>query len=530
MDATKGLVVLPFSGWSYDSADLQQRPAAHRVHRLVDRAPRGAAHTRGWVERGIFVENRLVSLCDLSLAVVDYTNHDAPIGDHRADAGAQRHHRAARRARPSPRSRATGGTTTSPGPRCALLPIAQRRGDHRRRATSRRVQRRRRQRAVFMNGNLAYVVTNVRVPAACDSYGPADRQAPTRQRRQPCYGARRAGAGRRSVERRRVCAARSSCRSIPGAGGAGAGGAASGTTGAAAPRWCRSAATRSPSVAGSRSTTRPTATTSTRNSSLWVVDLANPDAPATASVTITDDPDGWWGNMQVVGDTLYTGHYEWVDRPTDGGNYSDWTVRYYADRIDSDRSRAPAHRRQDQRARPPGRRLGRAIPSLLYTIDYRWDANIAKNDFDVVRVARQPGRSCSRRRRSTAGSGSTFVRGDAPTCRRSSTSTRNGGYAARRVQLHAIDLSEPVGAGRPGVAASAKGWGWLLDVEGDRAVVTSGWGAERRRHLSARRRTARRSSASSRARSAGGRTASRARTTRCYLSSGYWGVQKIDLQ
>ena len=60
MDATKGLVVLPFSGWDYDEP-VQQRAAAHRVRRGDDRH-RGAAKTHGWVERGIFVNNRLVSL------------------------------------------------------------------------------------------------------------------------------------------------------------------------------------------------------------------------------------------------------------------------------------------------------------------------------------------------------------------------------------------------------------------------------------------------------------------------------------
>ena len=34
----------------------------------------GTAKTHGWVERGIFVGNRLVSLSDLALSVVDYTD------------------------------------------------------------------------------------------------------------------------------------------------------------------------------------------------------------------------------------------------------------------------------------------------------------------------------------------------------------------------------------------------------------------------------------------------------------------------
>jgi len=50
---------------------LQQRPPARRVH-AHQRDHRGPARTKGWVERGIFVGNRLISLSDVSLAVIDY--------------------------------------------------------------------------------------------------------------------------------------------------------------------------------------------------------------------------------------------------------------------------------------------------------------------------------------------------------------------------------------------------------------------------------------------------------------------------
>ena len=48
-----------------------------------------------------------------------------------------------------------------------------------------------------------------------------------------------------------------------------------------------------------------------RSSDLFVVDLSNPDAPAVSSVVVTTDWNGWWGDMKVVNDTLYTTHYEW---------------------------------------------------------------------------------------------------------------------------------------------------------------------------------------------------------------------------
>ena len=76
-DDAKGLVVLPFSGWSpkfegYNNG-LQ---LIEFTSTSIQTA--GTAKTHGWVERGIFVKNRLVSLSDLALSVVDYTNKKTP--------------------------------------------------------------------------------------------------------------------------------------------------------------------------------------------------------------------------------------------------------------------------------------------------------------------------------------------------------------------------------------------------------------------------------------------------------------------
>jgi hypothetical protein len=77
MDATKGLVVLPFAGW-----DPTGRGYNNGLQ-LIEFTPStvttaGPAYTRGWVERGIFVGNRLLSLSDLSIASVDYTDPKTP--------------------------------------------------------------------------------------------------------------------------------------------------------------------------------------------------------------------------------------------------------------------------------------------------------------------------------------------------------------------------------------------------------------------------------------------------------------------
>ena len=72
-----GYVVLPFSGWDAAAGDYDNGV------QLIEYSPSkletaGAAYTKGWVERGIFVNNRIVSLTDLALAVVDYSNPLAP--------------------------------------------------------------------------------------------------------------------------------------------------------------------------------------------------------------------------------------------------------------------------------------------------------------------------------------------------------------------------------------------------------------------------------------------------------------------
>ncbi len=73
----EGLVVLPFSGW--DSSSYQYNNGLQLIEFTTSSiGTSGVAQSRGWVERGIFVKNRLVSLSDLSLAVIDYANHAQP--------------------------------------------------------------------------------------------------------------------------------------------------------------------------------------------------------------------------------------------------------------------------------------------------------------------------------------------------------------------------------------------------------------------------------------------------------------------
>jgi hypothetical protein len=78
---------------------------------------------------------------------------------------------------------------------------------------------------------------------------------------------------------------------------------------------------------------------------------------------------------------LYTTHYEWVDAPD---SRQGW-VRYYLDAVDlTDR----AHPRIGARVNVPGLLVGgdASDPSVVYTIDYRWNDGTSINDLDVLRI------------------------------------------------------------------------------------------------------------------------------------------------
>jgi hypothetical protein len=257
------------------------------------------------------------------------------------------------------------------------------------------------------------------------------------------------------------------------------------------------------------------------NSLLYVVDLSNPDAPNIASVTITTDPNGWWGNMQVVGSTLYTQHYEWIAAAS---GTSPGTVAYYLDRIDlSDRQNPVV----GDKINVPGFLVGgnENDPSILYTIDYSWTGSVTTNYFNAVRVS---GNTASLLSRLTlpGWAGSTFVRGN-----HAYLTTTGDYYVGTRgpsLQLHDIDISSS-GAISDNATPSTLGWGWLLDVQGDRALVTSGWGWDGLDIYQLSDGKAPQFKQFARTRGWWINSAARQESS-LYLSSGYWGVQKIDLK
>ena len=95
------------------------------------------------------------------------------------------------------------------------------------------------------------------------------------------------------------------------------------------------------------------------------------------------------------------------------------------------------------------------------------------------------------------------------------------------IELHAIDLRNP--AKPRDRIASERGWGWLLAVEGDRALVTSGWSGEAIDVYQLRDGRAPRFDQTIRTHGWWVNGVSRQDQT-LFLSSGYWGVQKVSLE
>jgi hypothetical protein len=201
------------------------------------------------------------------------------------------------------------------------------------------------------------------------------------------------------------------------------------------------------------------------------------------------------------------------------------TARYYLDRIDLG---DPKHPRIGSKINVPGALVGgsQSDPSVLYTIDYGWDSNTTRDFLDVVKI--YGNLAYLQSKTPIDGSvGNVIVRGNTAymTAQVYSDKLQPG---QPRMELHQIDLSNPtVPVDR--VASGPRGWGWLLDVEGDRAMVTSGWGGD---GLDIYRLSAKAGPAYDQfVRTRGWSVNSLARQgNQIFLASGYWGVQAVTLQ
>jgi hypothetical protein len=530
INSTNNLAVVPFSGWDDNSN------AYFNGVQLVSFSPTGlvssgTARTKGWVERGIFVKNRLISLSDQSLAVVDYTNPAAPQVTTEMTLA-----RNVINAQPQGSTIAElssdwyGYDLTSSEMR--VLPIANAAettdiGG----AVSATVPGVDAQ--LFQNGTLAYVVTDVQVPVPCNgNYGPSGTNGGCTTGTQQITVVDTSNGG--AVLRGSVQLPLLPYWSY---GGWGWGGfwyydwydgaevVQVGNDALAFRRWL-------PQYSVDPNTGYPIY--SDDLDALYVIDLSNPDAPTLASLTITADPTAWWGDMQAIGNTLYTAHYEWVNRPDPNsptGTIS-WT-KYYLDQIDlSDR----AHPQIGQKINVPGTLVGASSedPSVLYFADYNWNG---QNENDAIAVCQVSGGKCYLQSYTPLDGyvGSVIVQNDKAYMTVQEYDWMweggpNGGVQQQPyVELHQLDLTNPsVPVDRISTDPQNQ-WGWLLAVEGDSAVVTSGWGPVAVDIFQLSDTAAPAYQQTVRTLGWGANAIARQGNT-LYLASGYWGVQPITVQ
>ncbi|MDF3068054.1 MAG: hypothetical protein K0R38_3655 [Polyangiaceae bacterium] len=465
----EGLVVLPFSGW--DPSGYQYNNGLQLIEFTADAIKTsGTAKTTGWVERGIFVKNRLVSLSNLALSVVDYGSHAEPTVVAELTL-----------ARNVVNVKPIGGKNVAEvssdfwdndtnHSELRVLPLAEAE-ENVADATLASATIDGTNPTVFHDGDLSFVVSNVRREVACEGGSSAPEPGyPGKDVNLKCYSwtqeVQVVDTAGGSAELRGKIA-------LPNRGNSYYGGW--GWYGCGMYDWYYGSDVVQ--VDGNKLAFRrwePQYDAAggyvDARQSLFVVDAANPDAPSLASVVVTSEQNGWWGNLRAVGDQLYASHYEWEEEPRyDTGNYQPGRVRYYLDQVDLSDASQP---RIGRKINVPGFLVGGSEenPNVVYTMDYHWDGSAITNDLAVLEL--NGDRAYLKGHVAIPGnSGNVFVRGKTAYF---SAQTWDDERRTSSVQLYQVDLSDPQ---NPTVLPSkeTEGWGWLLGVEGDRAFVTSGW-------------------------------------------------------
>lgn len=515
LNAEKGIVALPFSSWggypSYESTNGLQ---------LIQFTPTtlttsGVARTKGYVERGVFVKDptgkdRLVSLSDLALSVVDYTNPATPKVTAELTL-----------ARNVVNARPNGATIAQLSSdwwdrdtrksELRVLPIADAEENRSLDAAVQSVSIDGTNAQVFHNGGLSYVVTT----KFDDKEGPYSGKS-TRGVQVVDYQ------GGKAVLRGKVDLPTDTGYGYYGYGG---------YYGCYWNDWWDDSSivqVGQNALAFRRAHYSYDYQTKSYSMEqrLYIVDITNPDAPALRSTLVTEHDDWWWGNVRAVGNDLYVTHYEWISNGTWNESTNTWkklpVVKYYLDKVDlSDRSNPKI----TERINVPGLLVGNSEtdPSLLYFADYRWWGNDQKDEISVAKIVGK--KAVFQGSVTLEGyTGSVFVRGNTAYL---SAVDYGDQYRTSKVKLHQIDLSNP----KKPVATSTSGkngWGWLLGVEGDRAVVTTGWGSG---GIDIYRLGKGAPAFDQFVRTRGWYTSSLSRQANTlFLSSGYWGVQTVTLQ
>ena len=510
-DSKQKLVVLPFGGWSNKSYEYTNGVQLIEYD-TGSITTRGAAKSKGWVERGIFVKNRVVSLSDQALTVVDHTDRANPKLTNELTL-----------ARNVVAAEPHGSTITqlstdwwgydNKQSELRVLPIDNAE-ENRTDPALAQVNIDGTDARVYRNGDLAYVVSMLYPTIPNQAWNPKPQiqvvdlanggavlkgkiQLPDEQNGYywgwwgGCWyydwydGSNAMQVGSDVLAFRRVH------------------------------YWYNAYEQKGYS-----------------ETKLYVVDLSDANAPKLASTTITPEQDGWWGNMRVVGDKLYTTHYEWIDKPLstpNGEPAKQYFVKYYLDQIDLSDRTSP---KVGKRINVPGMLVGASEtdPSILYFIDYRWygNGNDIHDELAVAKIVNDKAYLQSNIELD-GWVGRTIVRGNKAYMSAQDYAINKFGTAGKPVvKLHEIDLTDPANP----VDRSSKtkqGWGWLLEVQGDRAIITSGWGQAGIDIYRLNNGQAPVYDQFARTRGWWPEAITR-QNDDLFVSTGYWGVQKIGLK
>ncbi len=477
MDATRNLVVLPFSGWNNTGRGYVNGLQLIEFNR-DSMSTAGVARTRGWTERGIFVGTRLLSLSDLSLSVIDYSNRASPRVVNELTLA--RNIVAAHPMGDSIVEVSSDWWGHDTGSAVRVVPASDPDDEHLTPALS-EVQLEGSSARVYHNGNFAYVATIVDRSVPCSAATPGSTcTVPERRITVVDVSNPRAARVRGTITLPTPETAEGFYGYYGGwYGGWGWWGWYGWWEGESIVQVAPDLIAVRDSVPGyyavdaageASDMARPTPLPQ-----LHLINLANPDAPARSSLAVTPSRGSWWGNIRVSNGTLFVTHYDWLDRAGDHPR-----VRYFLDRVDvSDR----ANPRIAERINVPGFFVG-ASPDArtIYTINYRWESVSeggvetyrARNTFNALSVS--GGRAYLQDSIDIDGwMGQVFVSGSRAYFSTENSSSTGGVYRSS-VAMHALDLTNPRSI-IDRASASTRGWGWLLGIAGDRAVVSSGWGS-----------------------------------------------------
>jgi hypothetical protein len=193
---------------------------------------------------------------------------------------------------------------------------------------------------------------------------------------------------------------------------------------------------------------------------LRIVDLAKPDAPTAVDLAVKSAGIAWWGNLQVVGGSLYV---TIIPAGCATVTYGCLVHDYLVPVDVSD----PGHPSLGAPISVPGLLFGSAPgdPSTLYFSDYQWAAqNVYPEWVDAIDVCKLSGGSCTLEGKVNLATlmGAPFV--------------QNGLVYASVSSIDQIDLTNAQSPVDRTLPSPFPGFGPLLAVSGNTAFVSSGWG------------------------------------------------------